>query len=312
LISPKPLIKYRISAFLDSHFGINYFLLLKSFLLNRHFVVRFGSAQHPLSSIHAGVPQGCVLEQFLYLIYSADLPTSPATTTATFADNTAILASDSYPATASLKLHNHLNQIQTWLHKWRMQANALKSVHVTFTTRPGMCPPVHMNNEQLPCADQVKYLGLHLDRKLTWHHHNFTKRKQLGLTHTKMYWLLGRSSRLSLPNKLLLYKSIHKPIWTYGIQLWGTASTSNIEILESFLSRALRIIVDAPRYVPNNHIRRDLQMPSVKEEICRYSNQYSTRLTTHPNDQILTLMEILGNRRLRRHVPNHLPNRFLL
>jgi hypothetical protein len=149
-----------------------------------------------------------------------------------------------------------------------MQANALKSVHVTFTTCTGMCPPVHINNVQLPCADQVKYLGLHLDRKLTWHHHIVTKRKQLSLTLTKMYWLLGRSLRLSLPNKLLLYKPILKPIWTYGIQLWGTASTSNIEILERFQSKALLIIVDAPWYVPNNHIRRDLQMTSVKEEIC--------------------------------------------
>jgi hypothetical protein len=145
-----------------------------------------------------------------------------------------------------------------------MQANALKSVHVTFTTRTGMCP-VHMNNVQLPCADHVKYLGLHLDRKLTI----FTKRKQLGFTLTKMYWLLGRSSRLSLPNKLLLYKSILKPIWIYGIQLWDTASTSNIEILELFQSKALCIIVDAPWYVPKNHIRRDLQMTSVKEKICR-------------------------------------------
>jgi hypothetical protein len=136
-----------------------------------------------------------------------------------------------------------------------------------------------MNNVQLPCADQVKYLGLYLDSKLTWHHHIFTKRKQLGLTLTKLYWLVGCSSRLFLPNKLLLYKSILKPIWTYGIQLWGTASTSNIDILERFQSQALRIIVGAPRYVPNNHIRRDLQMPSAKEEICRYSNQYSTRLT---------------------------------
>jgi hypothetical protein len=149
-----------------------------------------------------------------------------------------------------------------------------------------------MNNVQLPYADQVKYLGLHLDRKLTWHHHIFTKRKQLSLTLTKMYWLLGSSSLLSLPNKLLLYKSILKPICTYGIQLWGTASTSNIEILERFQSKALRMIVDAPWHVPNNHIRRDLQMPSVKKEICRYSNQYSTRLTTHPNDQILTFMGI--------------------
>jgi hypothetical protein len=139
-------------------------------LLNRHFFVRFGSAQHPLSPIHAGVPQGSVLGPFLYHIrvYTADLPTSPAKTTATFADDTAILASDSYPAIASMKLQNHLNAIQTWLHKWHMQTNALISVHVMFTTRTGMCPPVHMNNVQLPCADQVKYLGLHLDRKLTW------------------------------------------------------------------------------------------------------------------------------------------------
>jgi hypothetical protein len=99
---------------------------------------------------------------------------------------TAILALDSDPATASLKLQNHLTAIQTWLHKWRMQENALKSVHVTFTTRTGMCHPVHMNNVQLPCADQVKYLGLHLGRKLTWNRHIFTKRKQLGLTLTKI------------------------------------------------------------------------------------------------------------------------------
>jgi hypothetical protein len=37
-----------------------------------------------------------------------------------------------------------------------------------------------------------------------------------------------------------------KPIWTYGIQLWGEASTSNIEILERFQSKALRLITDAP------------------------------------------------------------------
>jgi hypothetical protein len=81
-----------------------------------------------------------------------------------------------------------------------------------FITRTGICPPVYMNNVQLPSADHAKYLGLHLDRKLTWHHHTFTKWKQLGLTHTKMYWLLGRSCRLSLPHKLFLYKSILKPI----------------------------------------------------------------------------------------------------
>jgi hypothetical protein len=98
-----------------------------------------------------------------------------------------------------------------------------------------------------------------------------------------MYWLLGRKSKLSTSNKLLIYKTILKPIWTYGIQLWGTASNSNIEILERFQLKVLRLIVDAPWYVPNTVIRRDLQIPTVTEEIRRYSSQYSAHLSAHPN-----------------------------
>jgi hypothetical protein len=93
---------------------------------------------------------------------------------------------------------------------------------------------VHIKNVQVPQEEDVKYLGLHLDRRLAWHKHIFAKRKQLGITITKMYWLLRRKSKLSTGNKLLIYKTILKPIWAYGIQLWGTASTSNIEIPERF------------------------------------------------------------------------------
>jgi hypothetical protein len=101
------------------------------------------------------------------------------------------------------------------------------SIHITFTTRKETCPPVHINNVQLH-QEYVEYLGLNLDRRLTWHKHIFTKRKQLGITLTKMYWLLRRKTKLSTSNKLLICKTIPKPIWTYGIQLWGTASTSNV------------------------------------------------------------------------------------
>jgi hypothetical protein len=39
-------------------------------------------------------------------------------------------------------------------------------------------------------------------------------------------------------------------LWTYGIQHWGTTSNSNITILERFQSKVLRLIVNAPWYVP--------------------------------------------------------------
>jgi hypothetical protein len=50
------------------------------------------------------------------------------------------------------------------------------------------------------------------------------------------------------------------------MQLWGTASTFNIAILERFQSKALRMTVDAPCYVPNTVIRRDLLTATVKKK----------------------------------------------
>jgi hypothetical protein len=120
-------------------------------------------------------------------------------------------------------------------------------------------------------------------------------------------------SRLSRQCGILnMSESILKPIWTYGIQLWGTASTSNIEILERFQSKALRLIVDAPWYVPNHRIRCDLHISSVKDKICHLSHQYYARLTSHSNDQVLALLTSPGTRRLCRHLPDDLPSRFAL
>jgi hypothetical protein len=92
-----------------------------------------------------------------------------------------------------------------------------QSIHVTFTTRREMCPPVHISNVQFPQKEDVKYPGLYLDRRLAWHKQIYGKRKQLGITLTRMYWLLGRKSQLSTSNKLLIYKTILKPIRAYGI-----------------------------------------------------------------------------------------------
>jgi hypothetical protein len=104
----------------------------------------------------------------------------------------------------------------------------------------GNCLPVKFNHQLLPQEEEeVKYLGMHLDRRLTCKEHIFQKRKQLGIKLRSLYWLIGRNSKLSLTNKLLLYKAILKPVWAYGIQLWGSTANSNLEILERFQSKVL-------------------------------------------------------------------------
>jgi hypothetical protein len=104
-----------------------------------------------------------------------------------------------------------------------MKAHETKSVQVIFTLKKNTCPSLQLNNKQPTQTEEVKYLGIYLDRKLTWrkHIHVSTKRKQLYLKLRKLYRIIGRKSQLSLENKLLVYKAILKPIWTYGVQLWG-------------------------------------------------------------------------------------------
>jgi len=123
---------------------------------------------------------------------------------------------------------------ETWLKPWRIKANENKLTQITFSLKREPCPAVTLNAQHIPQRETAKYLGIHLDRRLTWQKHIFAKRKHLGLQLNRMYWFTGRKSKLSLENKLLIYKTILKPIWTYGIPLWGTASNSNIEILQRF------------------------------------------------------------------------------
>lgn len=45
-------------------------------------------------------------------------------------------------------------------------------------TRLGKCPSINFCYVTLPQADSAKYLGLHLDRTLTWRTHILNKMKQ--------------------------------------------------------------------------------------------------------------------------------------
>ena len=155
-----------------------------------------------------------------------------------------------------------------------------------------------------PHANTAKYLGMTLDTKLRWNAHVKKKRDELGFKYKKMYWLIGRHSSLSINNKLLLYKQVLKPVWTYGIQLWGCTKQSNVNIIQRFQNKVLREIVNAPWYLRNDNLHRDLEMEFAFKEINKFAESHEKRLHHIVNVEAIQLLDnTYLVRRLKRTKP---------
>lgn len=86
----------------------SFYLLLKSYLEGRMFRVKENEEYSKFYTITAGVPQSSILGPVLYTIDTSDTPLTKEVTTATFADDTAVLCSNKDPVKASKNLQTHL------------------------------------------------------------------------------------------------------------------------------------------------------------------------------------------------------------
>ena len=187
--------------------------------------------------------------------------------------------------------------INLWANRWKIKINETKSTHVTFTLRNSDCPPVMLNNKVLPTANEVKYLGLTFDKRLTWGPHLKLKRKQVNSRLHLLRPLL--KSKLSLTNKVTIYKVIIRPVWLYGIQIWGSSKPSNTRTLQAFQSICLRLITSSPWYVTNKNLHKDLKLPTLNELAKSHYTKFFSKLHTHYNPLIQKLSSAT-------HVPKRL------
>jgi hypothetical protein len=180
--------------------------------------------------------------------------------------------------------------------------NNKESVQITFTTKRSACSQITINNAPILVQSEVIYLGLHFDQKLTWKAHIQTKRTQLTANIRNINWLICKKYQLSMENKLLIYKTVLKPIWTYGIELWGCIKPSNTKILQTFQAKMLRSIINAPLFVSNQTFNEDLGVSFINNVINKQAIKHRDRIVAHDNHLLHELaVQPLVNRRLERH-----------
>ncbi|KAJ4430518.1 hypothetical protein ANN_19106 [Periplaneta americana] len=170
-----------------------------------------------VKSIQAGVPQDSVLGPYLYLIYVSDFPRDPNLITAEFADDVAVLCKDSCEMAAN-KLQQFLHLVDVWCNKWKIKMNPSKSNVIQFTyKRNTENQSITLQGEEVSHAESVRYLGLYLDRKLTWNTHISSLVKRLRHKLYQVKHLLKGSSPLPLHLKrhIFLIDETYMDVWLW-------------------------------------------------------------------------------------------------
>ena len=121
-----------------------------------------------------------------------------------------------------------------------------------------------------------------------------------NLKSREINWLIGKHSPLSMSNKLLIYKTVLRPVWTYGIELWGCTATSSIDIIQRYQSKMLRSITNAPWYVTNQTLHQDLRIPLIRTVYRERTAAHHDTLRAHTNPLMETLLNPPSNRSLKR------------
>lgn len=267
--------------------------IICNMLMARLIHVRVNGSLLPPHMVWQGLPQGSVLSPILYNLYTYDLDLSVDSLCQIlqYADDIALYcSSESFDECVS-RLNSALTYLDDWLSEHGLSLSVSKCSAVVFSRKRNI-PPINLHVRDMPIntADQVKFLGLILDSKMSGLPHlNYICNKC-----EKNVNILRAISGVrwgSHPYTLkLIYNAIIRSHFDYGGFLLEPCSRLALAKLDRIQSKCLRFITGSMKSSPTIALQVECLEPPLNLRRQYLSNRYMCnifQLQSHPLHPIL-------------------------
>lgn len=224
--------------------------LVGNMLTNRYFKVSVGQNQSKSFTMKNGLPQGSVLAPLLFNLYTSDMPNT-ACEKFCYADDLAIAIQTRTLEEGEDILSRDLETLNKYYKAWRLQPNAAKTEVCAF----------HLNNrianQQLNvnfCQQKVrhnfqpKYLGITLDRSLTYKRHLENTSQKLKSRNNIVKKLAGTTWGADASTLRTTVLTLVYPVAEYCAPVWQ--HSTHTRKLDVQLNESMRIITGTLKSTP--------------------------------------------------------------
>lgn len=291
--------------------------LIHSYLTNRSAFVELNGFASTTFDIPAGVPQGSILSPHLFNIFINDIPIPQKGELAIYADDTAFFSNSSWKNLKSIKksLLKTLKTTHNYFESWKIRLNSEKTEFIIFTKSTKMIKKMDedeilFNGQKFLWSENVKYLGIHLDRKLKFDHHlKIALIKAKSLAFSTCYCLLKKGNSLPSSEKINIYRSIIRPVLSYGAPVYSHAAKSHLKKHQTFQNQILRMALNVQwdSFTTNKEIHTRAKVPTLEEYHDNIIKRFYERCSEHSNGLVHTLgnhdMNALQIHRVKHKLP---------
>ena len=143
------------------------------------------------------------------------------------------------------EINAELDKVSKWLSANKLTLNVKKSKYMLITNKRNDVPGLNLfiNSSPLESCDSYKYLGVFIDKGLSWSTHIEYLCKKIAKG-------CGGIARLRHCVSINILKNVYHALihsyLRYGIIVWGNASQNTLKPLQTIVNKALRIMTFAP------------------------------------------------------------------